>query len=1144
MPLTAALLFASAAAFSPYAEECAEIARLDAAANACPLDRAALKARTAEALGGFPERTPLNARTVGVVAREGCTIEKVVFESRPHHHVTAHLFLPDPAKFPAPHPAILMPCGHADEGKLFPMHHRAGVVAARGGFAALMCDPVDQGERRQRVDRPLDGVIGHTDAGLRAHLLGWNMAQFRVWDGIRAVDYLCSRKDIDAKRLGVSGYSGGGTLTAYLNLMDDRFATACPMAFITDFPSLAKGPGPQDPEQVIHGQLSFGLNHLALLTSAFPKPVCPGFSFDDFFPYAGSRATFALAGERYASAGFADRIDNLECPGRHGWYASEQQGLVLWMRRWLNGDSSALPFDRDALRALDSKNGFEVCPDGEVLPGGVMALPGERSVFDILRDEYVRLAAVRGPLTPENVRRAAGIWVNIPGAPRASTVDVRIEDGLLAVSDGVSYDRGVKDYWYTRGGPREELAAMMSWRGANLVARQAEEIIRSAERSERRRPFVLRATRETAVAAAHAFYLRRDLFSAIELENPPPSWTSALEDPSVELRFADLVYGALRVYDWTDLIDCAMRKQAWPLIMVREASGPIRAPERTKEVLALHRRYPGACDEMWLAHGAGACLEDVRTAFEKLASYRPILEDLGIAVGFQQGVTLGHQDIAAEAGGGLDGRIAAFPEDAWQRDDEGRVRRMFCPRSPALHEYEREYLKNLGETLSPESIWLDDDLRLGLGVPGCFCDRCLAAFSGMCGEPLSREKLVARLRGGAEKDPIRRVWRKFKSESLAEYCKVVRTAVYGWKAPPRLALQTVGSCEMGSGVDWFPALRALSGPGKRPVGVRAGHGNYCENFGELLPKLLWVARESERCRDVGFVASVAYEQENYRREILHKSVGAALIESALALFAGCDALTEYRWDAARDEPLQDCGEFLSRLEAWRPFYERVSRGILATRAAGLAHFVGSDVDLLSGDTIDVSTDDDLQRCGVPIAPDTAPKATVRYVDRWSLPAMNAADVQSLAEGRLVVDASVVDGLRDAYGAPVADALASGRWKAYPLARFRRSVNQLPTTAEWNELLDLLDEMGKVPVRLEYPRSFRIWPRVDDAGRLRALGVWNMSIGGVTPTVAKVAATGIARACSPDGKKVDIAINEGRMLIPALPAMGVLWIEFE
>ena len=560
MPLTAALLFASAAAFSPYTEECAEIARLDAAANACPLDRAALKARTAEALGGFPERTPLNARTVGVVAREGCTIEKVVFESRPHHHVTAHLFLPDPAKFPAPHPAILMPCGHADEGKLFPMHHRAGVVAARGGFAALLCDPVDQGERRQRMDRPLDGVVGHTDAGLRAHLLGWNMAQFRVWDGIRAVDYLCSRHDIDAKRLGVSGFSGGGTLTAYLNLMDDRFATACPMAFITDFPSLAKGPGPQDPEQVIHGQLAFGLNHLALLTSAFPKPACPGFSFDDFFPYAGSRATFALARERYASAGFADRIDCLECPGRHGWYESEQQGLVLWMRRWLNGDASALPFDRAALRTLDLNKGFEVFPDGEVLSGGVMSLPGERSVFDILRDEYVRLAAARGPLTPEIVRRVAGICEIIPDAPHASTVGVRIEDGFLSVSDGVSYDRGVKGYWYTRGGPREELAAMMSWRGANLVARQAEEIIRSAERSERRRPFVLRATRETAVAAAHAFYLRRDLFSAIELENPPPSWTSALEDPSVELRFADLVYGALRVYDWTDLIDGARTK--------------------------------------------------------------------------------------------------------------------------------------------------------------------------------------------------------------------------------------------------------------------------------------------------------------------------------------------------------------------------------------------------------------------------------------------------------------------------------------------------------------------------------------------------------------------------------------------------------
>ena len=581
----------------------------------------------------------------------------------------------------------------------------------------------------------------------------------------------------------------------------------------------------------------------------------------------------------------------------------------------------------------------------------------------------------------------------------------------------------------------------------------------------------------------------------------------------------------------------------WPLITIRQAYGPLRQPERTKEVLALHRRYPDACDEMWLAHGAGACLEDVRTAFEKLASYRPILEDLGIAVGFQQGVTLGHQDITAEAGGGIEGRIADFPDDIWQRDEKGKIRRMFCPRAPALHAYETEYLKIMGETLSPESIWFDDDLRLGLSVPGCFCDRCLKAFAEEWGSPVSREEIARRMSGGDDKDPLRRAWRRFRGTSLAEYAKVVRRAVDTWKKPPRLALQAVGSCEMACGMDWFPVLREFSGADGRPVGIRAGHGSYREDFDELLPKLLWLARESERCRDVGYVASVSYEQENYRREILHKSVGTALMESALALFSGCDALTEYRWDGARDEPLRDSEEFLEGLQAWRPFYERISRGVLATRATGLSRIVGSDVDMLIWDTVDTTRDLDLQRCGIPIAPDSAPMAKVHYADGATLAALSTNDVRNLAKGRLIVDSDIVERLKARFGEPAREALESGRWKAYPFLRFKAKWNQVPTTAELFELYDLIDEMGGAQVRLDYPRLFRLWPRVDRDGRLKTLAVWNMSVGAVTPTEARVAASGMAKGYYPDGTTVSLPIENGRLTIPALPAMGLLWIEF-
>lgn len=496
------------------------------------------------AVGGFPERCDLDVRVLGAVNRDGYRIEKLLFASRPNHHVTAHLFLPRRAK--APYPAILMPCGHDDEGKLSRNHQRAAVIAAEAGFAVLLCDPLDQGERIQHACLPQGNVDGHVNAGLRAHLLGWGMAQFRIWDCRRGVDLLTQRPDIDGRRIGVAGMSGGGTLSAYLFLLDDRLQAACPMGFLTDMSSLAVGPGPQDCEQIIFGQLSFGVNHLALMAGGFPRPICPGFTYDDVFPYAGSQRTFTAARSIYGRHGFPDRIDSLTCPGKHGWYESEKVGQVLWMRRWLCGDCTALPFDRESLNALNARQDapetdVALAGDdaGKVLPDGVMALPGERSVYDLLRDEGERLLSRRSVLTRETVRRILGEPLDV-----SSTI--------------VASPALRKGYWFSRGGEDEQTAAVLAWTGRNLVANRVAELVAGAKAYRELnggRLMTLKASGEDAVAAAHAWYLERELFAGIELDNPPPSWQELLRDPALRINFRSVVYGAFRYYDWTDLLD-------------------------------------------------------------------------------------------------------------------------------------------------------------------------------------------------------------------------------------------------------------------------------------------------------------------------------------------------------------------------------------------------------------------------------------------------------------------------------------------------------------------------------------------------------------------------------------------------------------
>ena len=163
-----------------------------------------------EQIGGFPERTPLNARIVDTQQRDGYRVEKVILESMPGLFVTALLYLPEAEP---PYPGVLVPCGHSTEGKGRDLYQRAPILMAKNGMAALCYDPIEQGERRQLFNDDgtpyTSGVLGHQLMGVGCILLGRNAAMFRIWDGMRCIDYLESRDDIAPGRIGCTGISGG-----------------------------------------------------------------------------------------------------------------------------------------------------------------------------------------------------------------------------------------------------------------------------------------------------------------------------------------------------------------------------------------------------------------------------------------------------------------------------------------------------------------------------------------------------------------------------------------------------------------------------------------------------------------------------------------------------------------------------------------------------------------------------------------------------------------------------------------------------------------------------------------------------------------------------------------------------------------------
>ncbi|MGE0756219.1 MAG: alpha/beta hydrolase family protein [Pirellulaceae bacterium] len=363
------------------------------------------------ALGEFPPRGPLHAQTVGQLEGDGFRVEKVIFESRPQHHITANLYLPATAP---PYPGVIVPCGHSYNGKAADGYQRVSMLLARHGIAALCYDPIGQGERYQTMGpdgvphgsdyvggsssvKQLSVIPGqprfnpveeHTLVGIGSILVGTNAAQYRVFDGMRAIDYLASRPEIDPQRIGCTGNSGGGTLTAYLMALDDRVACAAPTCYLTTFRRLLHTSGPQDAEQNLFGQLEQGLDEADYVLMRAPKPtVLCGGTRDATFDITGTWDILREAKRVYTKLGFPERVDLVEADEPHGFTLPLRVGAARWLRRWLLHIDE--PIEEPAWTPFAAEQ-LQCTPQGQV-----MQLPGELSVFQLNHRRGEELAAAR-----------------------------------------------------------------------------------------------------------------------------------------------------------------------------------------------------------------------------------------------------------------------------------------------------------------------------------------------------------------------------------------------------------------------------------------------------------------------------------------------------------------------------------------------------------------------------------------------------------------------------------------------------------------------------------------------------------------------------------------------------------------------------
>ncbi len=309
--------------------------------------RAYVRKVMTEAVGGFPERTPLNPRVTGVLDRPAYKIEKIIFESRPNFFVTANLYLPKSGQ--APYPAVLFPLGHEAGGKSHDYWQRMLITLATRGYVALTWDPLGQGERKQYYDqdfeeRKLGGsTTEHTVLGVQCIVTGSNLAQYTIWDGIRALDYLLSRPEVDTQRVACTGNSGGGTHTAYISALEDRIQLAMPSCFLTSWSYLLDTIGPQDAEQVLLPWLGAGLDHPDFIYAFAPRPYLMLSAIRDFFSIGGARATFAEGVRLYERLGVSAQISKSEVDRGHGYHKPNREAAYNWLSMHFKGVEDRVP---------------------------------------------------------------------------------------------------------------------------------------------------------------------------------------------------------------------------------------------------------------------------------------------------------------------------------------------------------------------------------------------------------------------------------------------------------------------------------------------------------------------------------------------------------------------------------------------------------------------------------------------------------------------------------------------------------------------------------------------------------------------------------------------------------------------------------
>ncbi|WP_172594508.1 alpha/beta hydrolase family protein [Mariniphaga sediminis] len=348
-----------------------------------------IKTILSDIIGDFPDKTPLNAKITGVIHKEGFRIEKIIFESLPGFFVTGCLYIPEGKK--EKRAAILNVIGHSAQSFRRDLYQNFDQNLVKKGFIVFAIDPIGGGERIQYYDPNIERSViegettnEHSFIANQYFLMGGSLIKYYIWDGIRAIDYLVSREEVDSARIGLTGPSGGGQQTAFISSFDDRIKASAPTCYITSYRRMLETIGPQDGEQTLFHWLTNGLDHADLVEVQAPKPALIVGTTNDFFSIQGVRETFEEVKKVYQAFGQEGNISLAEANYRHGLNRKNNEATYAFFQKELENPGSPIEEDLEILPE-DALNVTSI--------GMVSTSYNGKTVFDLIKPGAEKLAA-------------------------------------------------------------------------------------------------------------------------------------------------------------------------------------------------------------------------------------------------------------------------------------------------------------------------------------------------------------------------------------------------------------------------------------------------------------------------------------------------------------------------------------------------------------------------------------------------------------------------------------------------------------------------------------------------------------------------------------------------------------------------------